>query len=316
MSKRCEQCGAVLYDGDRECPYCGAIIEETQTQPAGTYKVPQTIAELKQFCEERGMPLRKMRFFIGEDFREPRAFGIYQDEDGLFVVYKNKSNGERAIRYRGEDEAFAVHELYEKLKSETELRRNGRGTDVARGMYAGSESASHRQFNGYKRSGRGVAKTLTIAASLLFGKLILDAALLAFILVGARWSTDGIINQYSTRGYYEYNDTAYYHIADDWYYYDTDDYGWYPTESPFSGYDDEYSMAEDAYLGQYYTSDSFYTDWNKSEWYDDYFSSSASSDSDWSSSDYDSWDSSDYDSWSSSDYDSWDSSDTDWDSDW
>ena len=50
-------------------------------------------------------------FFLGQDIREPRAFGIYQDADGLFVVYKNKANGERAVRYRGRDEAYAVNEL-------------------------------------------------------------------------------------------------------------------------------------------------------------------------------------------------------------
>ena len=63
------------------------------------------------------MPLLRMRFFVGEDFKEPKAFGIYQDGDD-FVVYKNKANGQRAVRYRGPDEAYAVSELFQKLLEE------------------------------------------------------------------------------------------------------------------------------------------------------------------------------------------------------
>ena len=302
MSRRCEQCGAVLRDDDRDCPYCGAVINETQTQPAGTYKVPQTIAELKQFCEDRGMPLEKMRFFIGEDYREPRAFGIYQDEDGQFVVYKNKDTGERAIRYRGEDEAFAVHELYEKLKSEAELRRN-----------------KHRQRN-IQPSGDGDAMPIYhydmvvkgAGGNNFFKKLVLYVFLLATVTTGAGVlvgnMTGNIYEQsHGKRGYYEYNDTAYYHFDDDWYYYDPSFNDWYQTSSPFSDYEDERAAEERSYVGGSYDGDSFYTDWNNSAWYDDYFPSSSSD----SSSDYDS-DS----SWSSSDFDSWDSFDTDWGSDW
>ena len=58
------------------------------------------------------------RFFIGKNIKEPKAFGIYQDENGDYVVYKNKSVGERAIRYQGADEAYAVNDRYQKLKSE------------------------------------------------------------------------------------------------------------------------------------------------------------------------------------------------------
>lgn len=57
------------------------------------------------------------KIFIGINYKKPKAFGIYQDGD-QFIVYKNKANGERAIRYQGTDEAYAVNELYLKLKSE------------------------------------------------------------------------------------------------------------------------------------------------------------------------------------------------------
>lgn len=70
------------------------------------------------------MPLEKMRFFINEDRREPRCFGIYQDEyTGHWVVYKNKADGSRAVRYSGPDEAYAAQEIWAKINSEIELRR-------------------------------------------------------------------------------------------------------------------------------------------------------------------------------------------------
>ena len=70
--------------------------------------------ELKAYCIARKLPLDRLRFFIGEDYREPRAFGIYR-EGTDFVVYKNKADGSRFVRYRGPDEEKAVGELFEKL---------------------------------------------------------------------------------------------------------------------------------------------------------------------------------------------------------
>lgn len=103
------------------CPECGF---EQQRGGILLTRIPETIDELKAFCVEQGMPLERMRFFIGEDFKEPKAFGIFQADNGDFVVYKNKADGSRAVRYQGPDEAYAVHELYEKLKSEVELRNS------------------------------------------------------------------------------------------------------------------------------------------------------------------------------------------------
>ena len=122
---RCEHCGSPVGEGDRSCPRCGAPnpgFREGGAVSAGrTVHRPGTIEELRAFCEARGMPLEKMRFFIGRDYRKPKAFGVYRDGED-FVVYKNKADGSRAIRYRGPDEAFAVGELYDKLMAEHRLR--------------------------------------------------------------------------------------------------------------------------------------------------------------------------------------------------
>ena len=83
---------------------------------------PQTIEELKRICAYNNMPLERMRFFIGIDYKEPRAFGIFR-EGKDFIVYKNKDDGSRAVRYQGPSEKNAVNELFEKLLSECRARR-------------------------------------------------------------------------------------------------------------------------------------------------------------------------------------------------
>ena len=78
---------------------------------------PRTIYELKQFGRKMGISFERPHFHIGENYKGRCAFGIYKDErTGNYVVYKNKDNGERAIRYNGPDEAYAVNEIYQKLK--------------------------------------------------------------------------------------------------------------------------------------------------------------------------------------------------------
>lgn len=116
MQIQCDYCGQFINDTDSVCPYCGG----TNTHLKRTANnVPVTIEELKAFCISHNLPLAQMRFFIGENYTGARAFGIYKDEQsGNFIVYKNKSDGSRAIRYEGKDEAYAVNELYQKIKSE------------------------------------------------------------------------------------------------------------------------------------------------------------------------------------------------------
>jgi len=119
---KCPSCGGTLLTNEKNCPHCGAenaqYVEDT---PRRIFH-PKTIEELKEYCAERGMPLLRMRFFVGEDYREPKAFGIYKAGENRYVVYKNKADGSRAVRYDGPDEAYAVNELFEKLLSECHNR--------------------------------------------------------------------------------------------------------------------------------------------------------------------------------------------------
>ncbi|MBQ8056723.1 MAG: hypothetical protein IJ275_00125 [Ruminococcus sp.] len=112
---KCEYCGNFILDTESVCPSCGAVNENHHRIVDGT---PKTIEQLQAWYQSRKLPPEEItRFFIGKDVKEPKAFGIYE-ENGTFTVYKNKANGSRAIRYQGTDEAYAVNELYLRLKEE------------------------------------------------------------------------------------------------------------------------------------------------------------------------------------------------------
>ncbi len=115
MKVNCDYCGNYMETTDECCPHCGA----ENTHIAGHYsKDPVTIDELKAYCIEHKIPYEKLHVHVGENYTEPKAFGIYKDlVSGNFVVYKNKADGQRAIRYEGKDEAYAVHELFLKIRS-------------------------------------------------------------------------------------------------------------------------------------------------------------------------------------------------------
>lgn len=117
MKIKCSYCRNEFNDTLEKCPNCGApnegVIRTADRQPV-------TVEQLKEWYTSKGLPPYEVtRFFIGENYKQPKAFGIYKDEQsGNFVVYKNKASGERAIRYEGTDEAYAVNELFQRLKQE------------------------------------------------------------------------------------------------------------------------------------------------------------------------------------------------------
>ena len=84
---------------------------------------PKTIAELQEWFKANGYDYYKTRFFIGINYQDPKAFGIYQNDAGDFVVYKNKANGERAIRYQGPDEEHAVNEIWKRFLQEIDNQK-------------------------------------------------------------------------------------------------------------------------------------------------------------------------------------------------
>ena len=232
---------------------------------------PRTILELQKYCEQHGMPLLRMRFFIGEDYRQPKAFGIYQEGD-QYIVYKNKDTGQRAIRYIGPDEAYAVEEIFQKLLSECHNR----------GIYPDGESSyiDAPVSRGYpQRSGNNNNKKLVIG-------------IVAFTVSIALLAGIGSYRKHKNDGYYRDGDTYYYRYGDDWSYYDTTVDSWCESYSfPYTDYTD-YSVGED------YSSDWGISNITGSSVWDDWHASSDTGSSWDSSSSYDSWDSGGTD-WSS-----------------
>ncbi len=119
---KCEYCGGLVLSSDKTCPSCGATNLHYVEDAPSVVLTPHTIEELKEYCAERNMPLQRMRFFIGENYQKPKAFGIYQNAAGEFIVYKNKADGSRSFRYTGRDEEYAVREIYQKLLEECHKR--------------------------------------------------------------------------------------------------------------------------------------------------------------------------------------------------
>ncbi len=245
MKVKCDYCGGMIEDTEPICPNCGAANNHMSRVTDG---VPKTLDELKAFCQAKKLPLEQMRFYIGEDFKEPRAFGVFKDTDGNFVVYKNKADGTRAERYRGPDEAHAVNELYLKMKSEVELRRNKYGS-------SGSGGGSRKKKSLWQK----ISFPLTTVA--VVGGIL---AISIFATVKT-----------PSRGYYRYNDRYYYcQNSNDWYYFDPTDAIWIFADSIDSELYDHYS---DYYTDSGYDSSYGITDFSDT----DYYQKNSNNDSGW-----------------------------------
>lgn len=278
MRQKCEYCGNWIDDTDAVCPHCNGPNAHMVVSGEG---VPKTIEELQEFCKRHNLPLQQMRFFIGENYTKPKAFGIYRD--GLdVVVYKNKADGSRAVRYRGKDEAYAVNEIYQKMKSEIALQRKS----------AAAKRSEHASQEMKKARRKGlIAKIVAVV-----GCLMMVIGIGAVLFAGT-----------TSRGYYDYNGTQYYYQSDSWYVYDTANSSWEHEYDPPSTLTEN---ADDYWEGRSYDSSYGTSDFSESVFYDDGSSSSTwDDDDDWDSD----WDDDDWD-WDSGD--SWDTGTTDWDSDW
>lgn len=252
MQQICEFCDSIIKDTDEVCPHCGAPNPHVVRVSNG---LPKTIEELKAYAAAHNWPLKEMRVFIGEDFREARAFGIFE-KNGIYTVYKNKSDGTRAVRYQGKDEAYAVNELYEKIHSEiTKQKQNN-----------ASKRAGSRPPKGKKPLGFWIG--IVIAAIIILVNIV-----------------DSCVNSGNPRqGYYTYQDQPYYYQSGTWY--GLNGGSWIPI-TPDSELTEHYSD----YSGNSY-SDSDFSRFEDSGYYHE---SNDTYDSDWDSNDNwdsgDSWDS-------------------------
>lgn len=282
----CVHCGEMIDSSLMTCPYCGGPNDMSERS---AQEEPQTIEELKKWYKDRHLPPEDItRFFIGKDIKEAKAFGIYKDNNsGDFVVYKNKADGSRAVRYKGKDEAYAVNELYQRLTSEIVSQKNRNRANTSNRVPTGHHSSS-----------------LSIVDWI-------GTAILAAIIIGIVWFAIWIWNTVPDKGYYNYDGYTYYYQNNNWYKYDDELEDWVKDYDAKDYLDENW---KDYYTQKDYDSSFDSSDFMDSDYYTPPSSSSSSSssndddDDDWGSS----WDN-DY-SWDSSD--SWDSGSSDWDSDW
>lgn len=268
MKIQCEYCGQMIPETEQTCPYCGAANTRVKRT---AYGVPATIQELKDYCAAHHLPLNEMRVFIGENYRGARAFGIYRDENtGNFIVYKNKADGSRAIRYEGNDEAYAVNELYQKIRERVETQRS---------------HMDPNKSSGQKSPGSRIFKSLTFRLILL--TWVLAMALPMFFSLRRTIGPE--------RGYYLYQNDTYYFDDSKWYEWDEADGDWMPArvdsdlkknhESYYESSTWDTSMGADDFSGSSYYESPKSSDWDDDDWDYDWDSGS-----DWDSS-YDDWDS-------------------------
>lgn len=291
MKIKCEYCGNLVDDSNSVCPYCGATLPGTNRTAK---KQPKTIEELKEWYVAMNLPPENVtRFFIGKDIRDPKAFGIYQDANGDFVVYKNKANGVRAVRYQGSDEEYAVNELYQRLREEIINQKN---------------------HNAERRSQRSRTTTGSIGKNLIIAFIIpIFIVILTITVLIIRDVIDfkrkiPYVNM--PQGYYSYEGYEYYRQGNDWYYYTYEDDDWHHTVAEkIPG-----EVANDT-EGQYHEDDFDGKDFKDTFWYHEPTQNSGNNSSNDRDDSYN--DNDDYD-WDTGwdDNDTWDTGDTDWDSDW
>lgn len=265
MRITCEYCGGYLQDTDECCPNCAAVNKNVMRSADG---IPKTIEQLKAFAEEKKLPLKKMRFFIGENITEPRAFGIYKDEYENFVVYKNKSDGTRIVRYEGKDEAYAVNELYQKMRSEVMEQKAHQAVNSVHGKQTQNTSYNQKPNPNYQSAGNVKQPTINRGSTFpsrrrrkkrSLATIIFAIILLILILSQSRnqivnriiysvinGSGSSYESDYDYGGYNDYNDYGGYNDYDDYDDYDSwgddwddDDWDWdYGGDSWDSGYTD------------------------------------------------------------------------------
>ncbi|MBQ6479020.1 MAG: hypothetical protein IJI44_06600 [Erysipelotrichaceae bacterium] len=295
----------------------------------------ETYEALRRVFEEFKIDSEKTRFYIGDDYTDPKAFVIYQDDFGDFVVYKMKADGSRALRYKGKDERHAVSEYYQKFLEEVRKRpafarkllrpstiRTGKrrktkmdpDTKWFLGMLFGAIGLLILSMFGLFPIWAAVILFLLVNPGIFLWSWIADKSgrstvfppkafsIVALVLVLLFGSGSMVYKRYIHKhdGYYVTPYGAYYAQGNDVYYYNNDDWYYYGTYDHFHSSYDDYTYYDD----YYYNED--YDDFTYSDYYDDWTSSGWDSDSDYDSG----WDS-DSDSW-----DSWDSGGSDWDSDW
>lgn len=253
MQIKCDYCGAYFSDVEEKCPTCGAPNNQLRRTASS---IPLTIEELQQFVQEKNIPAEQIRFFIGVDYREPKAYGIYKDEmTGNFVVYKNKADGTRAVRYEGRDEAYAVNEIYQKLREEindnNERNQTSASTNTKQPYQMNRTYAANQNDKEIQQNKKKFRILLVI--------VILVMALSLFLSITRGAGRNGNARPVGGGGYRVENSRGY-------------DYDYDDDDSSYEDYQDAGSTYDDSWDTDWDASDSWDSDWSSfdSNWDSDW----------------------------------------------
>lgn len=224
----CQYCGNWMEDSDELCPICSAANPNHKRIASTT---PTSIEELQQWYRDRNLPPAEVtKFYIGQNVQVPGAYGIYRDMSEV-VLYKNRTDGTRAVRYKGKDEEYAINELYLKLKEEILNQK-------ARQQYEREQSAERRtsapqrtyqqstvtvNSSQVNKSGKIVTKIIIIFLVLQFGLPLL--AIVPMLIFGLISSFSDIGSDDYYENSYDLEDDCYYVERSDVFYYDGEDVG-------------------------------------------------------------------------------------------
>ena len=282
MKIKCEYCGSMFDDTLEKCPNCGGTNNNVRRS---TSDQPTTIEELKEWYVSKGLPDEEVtRFFIGRDYKGSKAFGIYKNAKGKFIVYKNKADGSRAVRYEGTDEAYAVNELLTRLRQEI-LEQKGRAVKNAAAS-ANKSVPVNKPVSSQASSSKSSPASSSVSdekktVSPEEGKKALLTLLIAFVVIIAIVAGIAAINQIKDRlsrplkGYYEHNGELFYHCDETvlyWAKYDreTNDWKLYDRFWEVDWELQERKTAKQYYLGEVYDSSFGGYDFADSLAYEDY----------------------------------------------
>ena len=184
---------------------------------------PKTIEELKDFCDQNGYTASLTRFFVGKNYTSPKAFGIYKDEEtGDFIVYKNKADGSRYIRYQGPDEAFAVSELYERLIDEVknqklhcEAKNEAKDNYHVAGDYQYSEGEADNYYND-NNNNRNNSNSEDNSNKIIYYGIMIVMMIISLITGFSSGGHSGSSQYYDDNSYYSRSSDSYDSYNDSW----------------------------------------------------------------------------------------------------
>ena len=207
-------------DATEFCPLCGAPVapeekSEPEASPAQPETAPRTVEELLALCASFEADPAAYHFYIGEDEKDAVGYGLFVDEFGDYVFYHNHRNQQRSIRYKGRDEAYAVGELYRRMKEARVFYR-----PVSR-QEEGGERRHHHSHSG--QSGRQRRKARRIRLAVAIGAAVVVCCVAAVVL---RWRA-----LQPKDGYYHCQGRYYYLQQHQWYAYDSVMDNWEKTDA-------------------------------------------------------------------------------------